>query len=244
MGRSFSTVELAVETIAKGGVVIVLDAWDRENEGDFLAAAETITAEAIHFMITYGRGHLCQPILPATAKRIDVQPLVPSRDPTAPRFAMPVDDVRCKTGISPIDRAMTIQSIVDPASQAGDFIRPGHIFPLIAQDGGVLQRQGHTEAATDLTRMAGLAPSGVLCEICSRDGRQMAELDELIQLADEFSLPIVTIDSLVEFRQDSGEDFHIAELAQGLADELSAATSGNAENRAAQATRQPELKDS
>lgn len=207
----------AIETIARGGVVIVLDALDRENEGDFLAAAELVTPETIHFMITHGRGHLCQPITQAMADRIEVQPLVTASDPDAPRFAMPVDFRSGTTGISPVDRALTIRSIVDPTSQADDFLRPGHIFPLIAQDGGVLQRQGHTEAAIDLTLLADLTPSGVLCEICSRDRRNMAELPELRELANEFDLPIVAIDDLVAFRRDLAEDPQWVDAAKSLA---------------------------
>ena len=220
MKSHFSTVLAAVETIARGGVVIVLDALDRENEGDFVAAAELITPETIHFMVTHGRGHLCQPITLSMAERIDVQPLVESGGLEAPRFAMPVDFRGCTTGISPVDRALTIGSIVDPSNGSSDFVRPGHIFPLIAQEGGVLQRQGHTEATIDLTTMDGLAPSGVLCEICSRDGRHMANLAELNKLADEFSLPIVTIDDLVEYRRDHAADPQMMDLARSLLKDL------------------------
>ena len=227
MESHFSTVVAAVETIARGGVVIVLDALDRENEGDFVAAAELITPETVHFMVTHGRGHLCQAITLSTAERIDVQPLVVSHELDVPRFAMPVDFRGCTTGISPVDRALTIRSIVDPSNRSDDFMRPGHMFPLIAQDGGVLQRQGHTEAAIDLTTMAGLLPSGVLCEICSRDGRHMADLAELTQLADEFSLPIVTIDDLVEYRRDDAEDPQMVELARSLLQDLVPATTAH-----------------
>jgi len=227
MDPKVSTVEAAIEAIAQGGVVIVLDAWDRENEGDFLAAAELITAENINLMITHGRGHLCQSVLPSTAGRIDVQPLVTVNDSTAPRFAMPVDARICTTGISPVDRALTIRSIVDETSTAADFVRPGHIFPLIAEERGVLARQGHTEAGIDLTRMAELTPSAVLCEICSRDGRNMASLGELRELADEFMLPIITIGSLVEYRQQETEDLQLAEVVQNLTQDVhDAATRG------------------
>lgn len=237
MESSYATVEVAVETIGRGGVIIVLDAWDRENEGDFMAAAELVTPETINLMITNGRGHLCQSVLPSTARRIDVQPLVASNDSTAPRFAMPVDARVCKTGISPIDRALTIQSIVDETSTASDFVRPGHIFPLIAEERGVLARQGHTEAGIDLTRMAGLTPSAVLCEICSRDGRNMASVDELRELAQELDIPIVTIDSLVEYRRSEAEELQIAEFARELAEDLLA----NATARAATSLAGPEL---
>ena len=235
MNSSFSTVETAVEAIARGGVVIVLDAWDRENEGDFLAASELITAETINLMITYGRGHLCQSVLPSTARRIDVQPLVASNDATAPRFAMPVDARVCTTGISPVDRALTIRSIVDEATTAADFIRPGHIFPLIAEQRGVLARQGHTEAGIDLTRMAELTPSAVLCEICSRDGRNMANLDELKELAHEFNLPIVTIDSLVEYRHYEAKDLELAGFARDLAEDVRDAATAHGDRHITQA---------
>ncbi len=227
MESHFSTVVAAVETIARGGVVIVLDALDRENEGDFIAAAELMTPETVHFMITHGRGHLCQAITLSTAERIDVQPLVVSHGFEAPRFAMPVDFRGCTTGISPVDRALTIASIVDPSNRADDFVRPGHIFPLIAQEGGVLHRQGHTEAAIDLTTMAGLTPSGVLCEICSRDGRHMADLAELKMLGDEFSLPIVTIDDLVEYRRDHAADPQMVDLTRTLLEDFVPAVSAH-----------------
>jgi 3,4-dihydroxy 2-butanone 4-phosphate synthase/GTP cyclohydrolase II len=237
MLSDFSTVEVAVDAIARGGVVIVLDAWDRENEGDFMAASELITAETVNLMITYGRGHLCQSVLPSTARRIDVQPLVTSNDSTAPRFAMPVDARVCTTGISPVDRALTIRSIVDESTTAADFVRPGHIFPLIAEEHGVLARQGHTEAGIDLTRMAELTPSAVLCEICSRDGRNMAHLDELRELAHELNLPIVTIDSLAEYRQYEAKELPLARLARDLAGDVREAATAHGEERVAQVGR-------
>ena len=198
---SYVSVEEAVEALAAGRVLIAVDSEDRENEGDFLAAAEMITPEIIHFMITHARGHLCMPIAPEIAQRLDLAPLFPQEDPTTPCFAMPVDHSRCKTGISPLERASTVREIVEPSSRPSDFARPGHIFPLIAQEQGLLRRQGHTEAAVDLTRMAGLAPAGVLCEICSHDGLHMADGWELQAIAEEFRLPMITIDALVDFRR-------------------------------------------
>jgi 3,4-dihydroxy 2-butanone 4-phosphate synthase/GTP cyclohydrolase II len=223
----FETVELAIEQIARGGIVIVLDALERENEGDFLAAADLITPETIHFMTTHGRGHLCLPVLPADAARFGAQPLVPSNGPEAPCFAMPLDSRECATGISPLDRALTIRSLVDPASRPEDFLRPGHVFPLIAREGGVLSRPGHTESAVDLTAMAGQASAGVLCEICSCDGRTMAGLDELQKLAQEYQLPIVTIDSLINYRKQLAPEIHVAESAIEVANDLSRATAGS-----------------
>jgi 3,4-dihydroxy 2-butanone 4-phosphate synthase / GTP cyclohydrolase II len=198
---SYVSVEEAIEAVAAGRVLIAVDSEDRENEGDFLAAAEAITPEIIHFMITHARGHLCMPIAPDIAQRLDLAPLVPQKDLTTPCFAMPVDHKRCTTGISPVDRAETVRAMVESSTRPSDFLRPGHIFPLIAQDSGVLGRQGHTEAAVELAQMAGLAPAGVLCEICSHDGRHMADGWELQAIAEEFRLPMITIDALVDFRR-------------------------------------------
>ena len=196
-----SSVEVAVAALAEGRTIIVIDSSERENEGDFLAAAEKITPAAIHFMITQGRGQLCMPVMPQLAQRLDLTPLIPQRSLEAPCFAMPVDYRTCKTGISPLERALTIRAMLDASTTAADFVRPGQIFPLIALPEGILGRAGHTEAAVDLARLAGLAPAGVLCEICSRDGLNMAEGWELRELADEFQLPIISIDELIAFRE-------------------------------------------
>jgi len=204
--RQFTSIEEAVEEIASGGVVIVVDSEDRENEGDFIGAAGKASAEMIHFMISEGRGQLCLPVLPETAWRLDLTPMVAHADPSAPRFAVPIDARECHTGISPRERSQTIQRIIDPGSRPEDFIRPGHIFPLIARPRGVLERPGHTEAAVDLARMAGLYPAGLLCEICSRDGREMACGAELAALAAEFQLPMITIDALIEYRRAKVDD--------------------------------------
>ncbi|HLJ09897.1 MAG TPA: 3,4-dihydroxy-2-butanone-4-phosphate synthase [Planctomycetaceae bacterium] len=200
----FSRVEAAIEALANGQLIIVTDAEDRENEGDFLGAAEKATAETIHFMISAGRGQLCMPIVPETARRLDLRPIVPPQSKAMPCFATPIDHGMCTTGISPQERAFTLRKIVDTSSCADDFVRPGHIFPLIAREGGVLERPGHTEAAIDLMRMGGLAPAAVLCEICSRDGRHMAHDQELMEIAQAFSLPIITIDAVISFREKSG----------------------------------------
>lgn len=200
MRQYYSRVETAIEALAAGRLVIVVDSEDRENEGDFLAAAETITPEMIHFMASQGRGHLCTPVSPQIARRLGLVPMVSLRTLTTPCFAVPLDHCRCKTGISPAERAMTIRAMIEPSSRPQDFIRPGHIFPLIAQEQGVFRRQGHTEAAVDLARLAGLVPAGVLCEICSRDGLNMAIGEELMEIAHDFRLPIVTIDALLAFR--------------------------------------------
>lgn len=198
--RQYAPVEEAIEALAEGRVVMVVDSEDRENEADFLAAAETITAEMVHFMTSQGLGHFCMPVAVEIARRLDLKPMVAQKSLTEPRFTIPVDHRRCKTGISPAERVLTIREMLDPRSRPEDFIRPGHIFPLIAHDEGVLRRQGHTEAAVDLARLAGLAPAGVLCEICSRDGLNMAVGQELWDIAGEFRLPIVTIDDLLAHR--------------------------------------------
>lgn len=200
MVRAFARVEEALSALEAGRVIIVADSEERENEGDFLAAASTIEASTIHFMITHGRGQVCMPVAPEMARRLQLTPMVANAaDMSLPRFAIPVDHRCCTTGISPQERAFTIREMVDPASRAEDFIRPGHIFPLLARAGGVLERTGHTESAVELMRLAGLPAAGVLCEICSRDGRNMAQRDELLELAAEHDLLIVTIDALVEY---------------------------------------------
>src|SRR5579863_9439466 len=184
----FSRMEEAIEALAKGRVIIVADAEERENEGDFVVAAEKVTPEIIHFMISEARGQLCMPVLPEIARRLNLRPMVTSKSLSMPRFTIPVDHRFCRTGISPTERAFTIQMMIDSTTKPDDFVRPGHIFPLIAREGGVLERPGHTEATVDLMRMAGLKGAGVLCEICSRDGRNMATGDELMQIAETFAL--------------------------------------------------------
>jgi 3,4-dihydroxy 2-butanone 4-phosphate synthase/GTP cyclohydrolase II len=200
-GPGFSRLDDALEALSLGLPVIVLDSEDRENEGDFVVAAEKITPQIIHFLITHGRGQVCMPVTAHTAERLGLAPMVAAKGADAPNFTVPVDHCRCKTGISPVDRCATIQAIVDEESRPQDFLRPGHMFPLVAREGGVLVRQGHTEASVDLVRMAGLYPAAVLCEICSSDGLHMATRDELLHLASDSSIPIVTIDALIEHRQ-------------------------------------------
>jgi 3,4-dihydroxy 2-butanone 4-phosphate synthase / GTP cyclohydrolase II len=155
----------------------------------------------VHFMISEGRGQLCMPLRSEIARRLQLRPMVPNKNLATPCFAIPVDHRFCRTGISPKERAFTIQMMIDPTTRPDDFVRPGHIFPLIAREGGVLQRPGHTEASVDLMQMAGLTGAGVLCEICSRDGRNMATGDELMQIAETFHLPIITIDEVIRQRQ-------------------------------------------
>ncbi|NIL95877.1 MAG: 3,4-dihydroxy-2-butanone-4-phosphate synthase [Planctomycetales bacterium] len=196
----FSTIEQTIQAIGKGEVVIVVDAEDRENEGDFVCAAEKATPQLVNFMIRAG-GQLCMPILPDVAERLHLKPMV--RDNTAPlgtSFTVPVDHRSCKTGITALERAATIQAIVDPTSKPTDFVHPGHLFPLTAKEGGVLRRAGHTEAAVDLARLAGLAPAGVLCEILDQQGDR-ASRDRLFQIAQEHDLRITSIEELIRYRR-------------------------------------------
>jgi 3,4-dihydroxy 2-butanone 4-phosphate synthase / GTP cyclohydrolase II len=197
----FSTVEAAVAAIARGEVVIVVDAEDRENEGDFICAAEKCTPEVVNFMLTHGRGQVCMPILPEVCERLDLPPMVD--DNTAPLgtgFTIPVDHRTCRTGITAQERSQTIRSLCDPASKTTDFVRPGHVFPLRAMEGGVLRRAGHTEAGVDLARMAGLSPAGVLCEILDETGDR-ATRDRLVELARQFKLEIISIEQLIAHRR-------------------------------------------
>ncbi len=200
MSYEFSKVEEALEALAKGRIVIVVDDEDRENEGDFVAAAESITPETIEFMITHGRGLLCMPIMPETAARLELRPMVEQNNaPHKTPYTVPVDHRSCSTGISAEERARTVRAIIDPATRPADLVRPGHLFPLVAKEGGVLRRAGHTEAAVDLARLAGLAPAGVICEIL--DGVKVAGREKLHALATEHGLPILSIETLIAYRR-------------------------------------------
>lgn len=201
MLHRLSTIEAAIKAIAAGRLVIVMDAEDRENEGDFICAAEKITPELVNFMITHGRGQLCMPILPEIAERLELPPIV--KDNTAPlgtAFTVPVDHRSCRTGVTAPERARTIREILNPAGRPSDFVRPGHLYPLVAKEGGVLRRAGHTEAAVDLARLAGLKPAGVLIEILGADGDR-ATREELYELARKFDLEIITIEELIRYRR-------------------------------------------
>lgn len=196
------TIESAIAAIKQGEIIIVVDDEDRENEGDFICAAEVITPEMINFMATYGRGLICTPIERSRANELGLDLMV--KDNTAlheTAFTVSIDlkGQGCTTGISAYDRSTGIKAIVDPAIKADDFARPGHIFPLIAKSGGVLRRTGHTEAAIDLARLAGFYPAGVLVEILNEDGT-MARLPHLRILADKLGLKLISIKDLVEYR--------------------------------------------
>lgn len=197
----FCTVQEAIEEIKNGRVIIIVDDEDRENEGDFVCAAEYVTPDIVNFMVTHGRGMLCVAV---TGKRLDELglPLMVDNNSAlhGTQFTVTVDAIEgTTTGISAADRALTIKKIIDKNSRAADFARPGHIFPLRAFDEGVLRRAGHTEAAVDLCRLASLQPAGVLCEILSDNG-EMARVPELIKIAEKFGLKIITVKDIIKYR--------------------------------------------
>lgn len=199
---NLNTIEEALEDIRMGKMVIVVDDEDRENEGDLIMASEFVTPEAVNFMTKYARGLICVAITEKRAKELELDPMVPrntSFHETA--FTVSVDLIGdgCTTGISAHDRSKTILGLVDANKKASDFARPGHIFPLVAKPDGVLRRAGHTEAAVDMAKLAGLKPSGVLVEIMNDDG-SMARLPELVQMADRFQLKIISIKDLINYR--------------------------------------------
>jgi 3,4-dihydroxy 2-butanone 4-phosphate synthase/GTP cyclohydrolase II len=201
VNNPFSSIEEAIEAIGRGQIVVVVDAEDRENEGDFICAAALATAEAVNFMISMGRGQLCMPILPEISQRLALHPMVEANTaPLGTNYTVPVDHRSTRTGITAAERARTIQAICDPTSKPADFNRPGHLFPLVAKEGGVLRRAGHTEAAVDLARMAGLLPAGVLCEILNESGDR-ANREQLHDLARRHDLPIISIEQLISYRR-------------------------------------------
>lgn len=196
------TIEEAIEDIRLGKVIIVVDDEDRENEGDFIAAAEMVTPEMINFMATHGRGLICAPLTEKRCKELDLHPMVNNNTvlhQTAFTVSVDLIGYGCTTGISVFDRSKTIASLVQDQTKAEELGRPGHIFPLIAKQGGVLRRTGHTEAAVDLARLAGFKPAGILVEILNEDG-SMARLPELMEVAAKFDLKIISIEDLVAYR--------------------------------------------
>lgn len=194
------TVHEAVEDILQGRMVIVTDDEDRENEGDFVMAASKITPDAVNFMAKVGRGLICTPISTSIAKKFQLNLMVDDNTSThTTAFTVSIDHVKCHTGISSKDRYLTIKALTEDESKSEDFLRPGHIFPLIAQDGGVLKREGHTEASVDLMQLAGLPPVAVICEIINDDGT-MARMPELKVLAGKHNFKILTIKELKKFR--------------------------------------------
>ena len=197
-----NTIEEAIEDIRQGKIIIVVDDESRENEGDFLAAAEKVTPEMINFMATHGRGLICAPLTENRCKDLGLTAMVHNNtDPMETAFTVSVDlrGNGVTTGISAADRAKTVLSLVDPNTKPHELARPGHIFPLIAKQGGVLRRTGHTEAAIDFARLAGFKPAGVIVEIMNEDG-SMARLTELVKVAKKFNLKLVSIEDLVAYR--------------------------------------------
>lgn len=207
----------AIEDIRNGKVIIVVDDEDRENEGDFVAAADKVTPEMINFMATHGRGLICVPITEERSKELHLEMMVNNNtDPMETAFTVSVDlkGNGVTTGISAKDRALTVKAIINPTTKPFDLARPGHIFPLKAKEGGVLRRTGHTEAAIDFARLAGSEPAGVIVEIMNEDGT-MARLPQLMKVAKKFDLKIVSIEDLVAYRMEHDsliekkEDFNI-----------------------------------
>lgn len=200
--RRLSTVEEAIEKIRAGGIVIVVDDEDRENEGDLIMAAEAVTPQSVNFMATHGRGLICVPMQEDDLLRLDLHPMVHTNTAKLQtNFTVSVDALEgTTTGISASDRATTIHALADPRTQPGELGRPGHVFPLMALRGGVLRRPGHTEATTDLARLAGFRPVGVLCEILAEDG-SMARLPELLELGRKHGLPVISIQHLIAYRR-------------------------------------------
>mgnify|MGYP006296370135 FL=1 len=198
---SFDPIESAIDDIRNGKMVIVIDDEDRENEGDFVMAAEKVTPEAINVMVTHGRGLVCVPINREKAHQLDLDYMVTEgADPDEAAFTTSIDHkALTTTGISASDRANTIREMASEDSGAADFRRPGHIFPLLAVNGGVLRRAGHTEAAIDLARLAGLQPMGIICEIMKEDG-EMARTPELFEIAQKFGMKFITIKDLIAYR--------------------------------------------
>ena len=196
------TIKEAIDDVRAGKVIIVVDDEDRENEGDFVAAAATVTPEMINFMATHGRGLICTPLTEKRCKTLQLEMMVGNNtDPMETAFTISVDlkGKGVTTGISASDRAETIRALIDPETRPFDLSRPGHVFPLKSKEGGVLRRTGHTEAAIDFARLAGFEPAGVIVEIMNEDGT-MARLPELIKVAEKFDLKIVSIEDLVAYR--------------------------------------------
>src|SRR2546421_5907375 len=197
----FASIDDAIAAIARGEIVIVVDAPDRENEGDFVMAADKVTPEAVNFMVTHGRGLLCMPITGERLDALKVRAMVPENEAGAETAFTISIDMRAprNTGVSAYDRARTIRRALDADAVADEFRTPGHVFPLRARDGGVLERAGHTEAAVDLARMAGCTPAGAICEIMNADGT-MARVPDLIEVAQRHGLLLITIEDLIEYR--------------------------------------------
>ncbi|RAK09337.1 GTP cyclohydrolase II /3,4-dihydroxy-2-butanone 4-phosphate synthase [Halanaerobium saccharolyticum] len=207
-------IEAAIEDIKAGKMVVVVDDEDRENEGDLLMAAEKVDQESINFMIKEARGLVCTPLEEEVIKNLNLPMMVDKNTEThGTAFTVSVDHQNVTTGISAQERALTIQKLVDLDSKAEDFMRPGHVFPLVAKKGGVLRRAGHTEAAVDLARLAGLKPAGVICEIIKEDG-EMGRLPYLEEFASKHDLKLISIEDLIKYRKEKDKLINLAAEAQ------------------------------
>jgi len=197
---TFNTIEEAIEDLKEGRMVVVVDDEDRENEGDLVMAASKVTPETVNFMIRYARGLVCAPLTSERVKELNLPQMVTQNtDPHCTAFTVSVDAGSCTTGISAYERAQTIKALIDPETEPSDLKRPGHVFPLEAKDGGVLRRAGHTEAAVDLSVLAGLGPAGAICEIINEDG-SMARLPQLTEFCREHGLKLISIADLINYR--------------------------------------------
>ena len=197
----FNTIDEAIEDIKQGKMVVVVDDEDRENEGDLIMAAQKVTPQSITFMATFGRGMICVPIDEKRASELELPFMVErNNENMGTAFTVTVDHKSSTTGISAFERANTIKEIVNPASTKNDFVRPGHVFPLVAKNGGVLKRAGHTEASVDLARLAGFYPVGVICEIMNDDGT-MARIPQLREFIETHGLKMISIEQLIEYRR-------------------------------------------
>ncbi|NQV03390.1 MAG: bifunctional 3,4-dihydroxy-2-butanone-4-phosphate synthase/GTP cyclohydrolase II [Bacteroidia bacterium] len=197
----FNTILEAIEDFKLGKMVVIVDDEDRENEGDLVIAAEKATPEAINFMAKFGGGLICMPVMKDRLEELHIDRMVAKNtDPNRTAFTISIDATECTTGISAQERALTIKKVLDPKSNAKDFTRPGHIFPIEYREGGVLVRAGHTEASVDLATMAGLYPAGVICEIMNEDG-SMARVPQLIEYCKKYGLKMITIAALIDYRR-------------------------------------------
>jgi len=199
----FDKIEDAIEDIRQGKMIVVVDDEDRENEGDLVMAAQLVTPESVNFMAKYGRGLICAPITESRAKELGIDIMVKENtEQMKTAFTVSVDHKSSTTGISAFERAKTIKELVNPEAKPSDFVQPGHVFPLVAKDGGVLKRTGHTEAAVDLAKLAGLFPAGVICEVMNDDGT-MARVPELMEFVKTHNLKIITIADLISYRKNN-----------------------------------------
>ena len=204
----FSTVEDALTALQAGQIIMVLDDENRENEGDLICAAEFATTANINFMATHAKGLICQPMSQEVANRLNLSPMVnDNSDPHSTAFTVSIDHKETSTGVSAVERGLTMREVANPASQPSDFNRPGHVFPLVAKENGVLERNGHTEATVDLMKLAGLNPVGVCVEIMREDGTMMRQA-ELLEQAEKWQMPVITIKGLQDYRMKTERHIH------------------------------------